>query len=275
MYKTFIFLIRLILGMSLGLLFLVDNTLAVDGVIEINQIRADAGGITFEDTAGFPVTISQSGSYVLTSNLDVPAGTEGIFITTPDVSIDLNGFTIAGNGGDRGHGISSVEAGLNGRITLRNGVVRSMGNYGIYVGDQSLVEGIHAYDNGGVGINAGLGSTVSGNTARLNGYDGINTGPGSTVSRNTAQLNGYDGIYTSLGSTVSENTVYNNGGDGIFVSDGSTVSGNTVQGNDGYGLNLGNSSGYKGNVITGNTNGTVSGGIKMGTNVCGTDTTCP
>ena len=39
---------------------------AVDGVIEINQHRALAGGVTAGDTAGFPVTLSQRGSYRLT-----------------------------------------------------------------------------------------------------------------------------------------------------------------------------------------------------------------
>jgi hypothetical protein len=35
---------------------------AVDGVIEINQARVLAGGITPADTPGFPVTIGTSGS---------------------------------------------------------------------------------------------------------------------------------------------------------------------------------------------------------------------
>lgn len=40
-----------------------------DGVILINQSRALAGGVTSGDTPGFPVTISQAGSYPLTGNL--------------------------------------------------------------------------------------------------------------------------------------------------------------------------------------------------------------
>ena len=47
---------------------------ASDGVIEINQARALQGGVTEGDTPGFPVTISQSGSYRLTGNLTVPGG---------------------------------------------------------------------------------------------------------------------------------------------------------------------------------------------------------
>jgi len=71
---------------------------ATDGVIEINQTRAIAGGITAGDNPGFPITISQSGSYRLTSNLTVPTGVEGIRITANGVSLDLNGFTIIGPG---------------------------------------------------------------------------------------------------------------------------------------------------------------------------------
>src|SRR5438046_162421 len=39
---------------------------ASDGVVEINQARALAGGVTRGDAPGFPVTISQPGSYRLT-----------------------------------------------------------------------------------------------------------------------------------------------------------------------------------------------------------------
>jgi hypothetical protein len=46
---------------------------AVDGVIEINQSRALAGGVTPGDAPGFPVTISARGSYRLTGNLDLTA----------------------------------------------------------------------------------------------------------------------------------------------------------------------------------------------------------
>ena len=47
---------------------------------------------------GFPVTLSRSGSYVLSSNLIAPADKTGIVIAANDVTIDLNGFKIAGSG---------------------------------------------------------------------------------------------------------------------------------------------------------------------------------
>src|SRR5947208_13936545 len=70
---------------------------AVDGVVLINQSAALAGNVTPGDTPGFPVTISVSGSYRLSGNLTVPdANTTAIQITADDVTIDLNGFAIAG-----------------------------------------------------------------------------------------------------------------------------------------------------------------------------------
>ena len=41
--------------------------LASDGVIEINQAKALAGGVTAFDGPGFPVTVTAPGSYILTS----------------------------------------------------------------------------------------------------------------------------------------------------------------------------------------------------------------
>ena len=78
-----------------GLLATMSSSLyAVDGVVLIDQNHALAGNITPGDTPGFPVTISQPGSYKLSSNLTVPdADTTAIQITSNNVTLDLNGFT--------------------------------------------------------------------------------------------------------------------------------------------------------------------------------------
>src|SRR5690348_7192989 len=73
---------------------------AADGVILIDQAAALAGSVTPGDAPGFPVTLSQPGSYRLSGNLTVPdADTTAIQITADSVTLDLNGFTIAGPGG--------------------------------------------------------------------------------------------------------------------------------------------------------------------------------
>src|ERR1700760_2943950 len=74
-----------------------SSVYAVDGVVLIDQSHALAGNITPGDSPGFPVTISQPGSYRLTGNLTVPdANTTAIQITADGVTIDLNGFSIIG-----------------------------------------------------------------------------------------------------------------------------------------------------------------------------------
>src|SRR5438128_5729077 len=71
------------------------NIYAVDGVVLIDQNRALAGSVTFGDAPGFPVTLSQPGSYRLSGNLTVPdANTTAIEVTANNVTIDLNGFSI-------------------------------------------------------------------------------------------------------------------------------------------------------------------------------------
>jgi hypothetical protein len=55
-----------------------------------------AGNVTPGDAPGFPVTITQPGSYRLSSNLTAPPAANGIEITVSNVTIDLNGFTVLG-----------------------------------------------------------------------------------------------------------------------------------------------------------------------------------
>ena len=69
---------------------------AVDGVVLIDQARAVAGNITPGDAPGFPVSITRAGSYKLAGNLLAPEGVNGIEISSSNVTLDLNGFTLAG-----------------------------------------------------------------------------------------------------------------------------------------------------------------------------------
>src|SRR5438270_9518468 len=58
---------------------------------------AFAGNVTPGDTPGFPVTISQPGSYRLSGNLTVPdANTTAISVTDNNITIDSQGFSILG-----------------------------------------------------------------------------------------------------------------------------------------------------------------------------------
>ena len=84
---------------ALLLLALAGPALATDGVAEINHTCAAQTGCFSGDSAGYPVTITQPGSYRLTSNLIVPdENTSGILVSTSDVGIDLNNFAIIRSG---------------------------------------------------------------------------------------------------------------------------------------------------------------------------------
>jgi hypothetical protein len=243
------------------------TALAVDGQIAITQAKAMAGNVTPGDAPGFPVTISQPGSYVLSGNLTVPdANTDVIQIDASHVTLDLNGFAILGptdcpanvdtshpcTGTGSGVGISSSRQ-FN--ITIRNGTVQGMGRYGIGLfGDSHVVEYIHAKSNGASGIV--IFATV------LNG-----DGP-SIAQHNTAQRNGQGGIAVDSG-LVSHNVVSGNL-TGILVQLG-VVSSNVVTFN-GQGLLLGGNlsqASYIGNTMSFNQFGNVLGGRNLGQNLCG------
>jgi parallel beta-helix repeat protein len=246
----------MIVGLVLGL---VGSAHAVDGVIEINQARVTAGGVTPGDTPGFPVTLSEPGSYRLTGNLVMPdTNTTGIEITASHITIDLNGFGILGpvicsgrpincSATGSGRGISSSSGTSN--IEVINGIVRGMGGHGIdlITSNNAHVERVRITSNGSGGILAGDGSTVTGNTANFNRGNGIFT-LSSTVTGNTASFNGLTGILISRNSILTGNTASFNGFDGIFVGDGNTVVGNTASFNNNRGIFAG-----AGNTVTGNT----------------------
>jgi hypothetical protein len=195
---------------------------AVDGVVLINQNAALAGSVTPGDTPGFPVTISVSGSYRLSGNLVVPdSGTTAILVTTNDVTIDLNGFSIIGPTicvgfpvacSPLGSGIG-VDSGFNGNIKVLNGNIRGMG-LAVFLGSDTVAERIHAVSNGGSGIFADVVTSCS---ATHNGGTGIQA---ASVTNSTADFNNDSGIIATRLAT--NNTAHNNGSAGILASCPST-----------------------------------------------------
>ena len=72
------------------------------------------------------VTLSQSGSYYLTTNLVTSStNTDCITISASDVTLDLNGFTIIGTGGTNSSadGVSYSGGGAR-NVTICNGTIR-------------------------------------------------------------------------------------------------------------------------------------------------------
>ena len=118
---------RAILGVMLGLMTVVPAVYGVDGVVLIDQNRALAGNVTPGDAPGFPVTISLPGSYKLSGNLTVPSTVRGIDITVPNVSIDLNGFSITTpfpqSQTSPSRGIFYNASAIPANIAIRNGII--------------------------------------------------------------------------------------------------------------------------------------------------------
>lgn len=190
--------------------------------VTIDQNKALAGNVTAGDGAGFPITLSQSGSYKLTSNLVVPVGAKGIVITAPNVTLDLNGFTLAGPSactrdtktkavactyldGDT-HGI---DASATVGTAVRNGTVKGFAGYGILTGLTDRYEALRLTENwAGMGV-FNLGVLISFSTFDTNSTRGLLLIRG-LISNSRIIMNGGDGIVGSSSTLVSECTVASN-----------------------------------------------------------------
>jgi len=214
-----------------------------------------------------PRTITSSGSYYLTKDLQTTSGSQNAIVVDADnVTIDLMGFSLIGRGAGDGCGIF-----MNGRdnVEIRNGTVRNFGSDGIreaknpteespsfgyahrvisiralfnkgdgieLCGIGHLVRDCSAMSNGVDGIYVGALSTVTGNITSLNAAHGIELTDGCAASSNTSVANQLNGIWTWNGCSVMSNTLYGNGC-GIYVSEkGSFVKGNTLRNNLAYNI---------------------------------------
>ena len=135
---------------------------ADDGVVKISQ-ECVADGCFPGDTPGFPVQITEPGSYRLASNLLVATpNTTGVRIAADGVSFDLGGFGIAGTFGcdtsggfpftcdpnGTGFGVQAVgPAGntfLDG-IAIRNGTIAGFDLAAVFVNGVGRIEDLAVY----------------------------------------------------------------------------------------------------------------------------------
>jgi parallel beta-helix repeat protein len=186
------------------LLGMASQASAADGRIAINQSKAQAGKITPGDAAGFPVTLTRSGSYLLTSNLTISDNQDGIVIAANGVTIDLNGFRITGTG--LGTGIHDNNVSRKG-ITIRNGTISNFNlAVRIFASTENVVQGMRTFDNYDGGMGVGSNSLVSGNIVSDSGYVGIVVGDYSLVTGNIASGFATEGITVHCPSSVIGNT---------------------------------------------------------------------
>ncbi len=241
---------------------------ATDGVLEINQVKLDAAGGTY--------VISQPGSYRLTSNLtQTNASADVIQVTASNVTIDLNGFSIAGsttctfvtasssvvcNPPGPGVGINFVVQGLAVNGVVRNGSVKRIGS--------ACIKGAHLVEDV-LAESCGQGAGVSADVVRRVQVSFSGVGRAIVADHaidSVASGNGGVGIEgsTEVVGCRSENNV----GDGIYVSGAGTVRNSSSAGNLGHGIRVGGGL-VSGNIIESNKGAGIMSGISQLTSVIG------
>jgi hypothetical protein len=184
------------------------------GVITIDQAKAEAGGVTPGDAPGFPVTISQPGSYRLMGNLSVAdMAATAIFITSPGVTLDLNGFELRGPNLCTGIGVAMT--------CSADPLGNSARGYGVLVQTPADAPANVVIQNGSV---TGFASTG------IRGFDGGHEG--YSLHRVRVSHSGYAGVISA--AAVTDSVIDRNRTLGIFRSLG--VVGNTVTRNGGSGI---------------------------------------
>lgn len=161
--------------------------------------------------------ITQPGSYYLTSNISIPAGNNwGIEIAANGVTLDLNGFTINGNGNNVGGIILSGTLVFEPKgVTIRNGTITNITTSGITPGE---------FPNGAQGMtveNVRV-LNVSSTNGGVNGVAGIYLGRGGSAI-NCYVANAPTGITTSFSSRVVNSTVEFCTFSGFDIAGGSVV----------------------------------------------------
>jgi len=183
------------------------------------------GPVLFNNQSiSLPFTISQPGTYILTSGFQGIAVSNGITISSSNVTLDLGGYEIIGVPGSLS-GITSFGTVEN--IEIRNGIVRSWAGNGIDIAQakNSRIIGVRAFNNTGIGILVGPGSHIKDCVATMNQNDGFFAGNGSIVTDCTAYLNFDDGFTSNPGVTFRGTSSSLNNSAGYRVLSGCTFLG--------------------------------------------------
>lgn len=188
-----------------------------------------------------PYTISAPGFYYLGGDLSTTGN--GITVNANNVTIDLMGFSLVGNGTD---GMRGIEISGRSNVEIRNGTVRNFdgGIYSIMNGNNCRIINIRANSNVGTGIKlVGSNHLVQNcNCSNNPGGSGIwQSGYGTMITGNVCNGNSGHGIECTSGGNLIGNVVYGNSGKGfnlsLATSDYYVIDRNTVYQNTGGGIN--------------------------------------
>ncbi len=247
------------------------------GALEINN-DCVAVGCFSGDAAGYPVTITRPGSYVLTSDLSAPGNNtvDAVQIQASAVDFDLNGHSIDGGGTCTGTPVTACSGSL-GRdgvyanadyvtplaVHIHNGSIHGFASDGIHVvaGDGTLIEHVSSYENGAAGLSMGGTASVE-PTARIrdsafsrnkgSGVDGVAFAATMVITGSTAAGNGTFGVEGISRTVLTDDGIIDNLNGGAFSTSLLIVGRNAFVGNNSGGTQYG-------------TNGQ---GFAIGVNVC-------
>ena len=210
--------------------------------------------------------ITQPGSYYLTANLLGQTGKSGIEIASSNVTIDLNGFTLDGQGDATTlSGIVFTALGTHNNITIRNGAVVGWGGSGIFMTQTGLfgkrIERVITRGNLSSGIFVGSDSAVNDCMAISNGGSGMSVSTNAVVTNCVAVGNTNVGIAAGSGVTITNCTSRDNGTHGFETSGHAVFAHCAATSNDARGFSIGS----KSIVSSCSSSDNVQDGITVGT----------
>jgi hypothetical protein len=228
--------------------------LVVAALLSCAAGAASAQTLLGKNAPVFPIVIDQPGSYKLAANLVVAANNvRAINVTAPNVTIDLNGFSIVGPNTCSfttktcTQPFNAVAAGIQStgaNTTVMNGVVAGFA----YVG-------VHLNARGGA-----LRNLVLEHNAGAGAY--LLDGRAESV---TAQFNGH-GLLSVSGLVVNSHSTRNFG---FGFQIGSTMLiGSSAIGNGGFGVMGTSSAGVRESIFSGNGSQAIANAASMGNNLC-------
>jgi hypothetical protein len=166
-----------------------------------------------------PFTISAPGSYFLATNL-ISSG-NGVVITASSVTLDLNGFELAGSAG------STVGVNVSGsrtNICIRNGTVRGWNSDGLNLSNAIavIVSDLRVFRNAGNGMVLGTAAVINSCVSTYNALEGIVTGDAANI-RGCVVYHNNVGILCGNGCQVRDTVTFSNFNYGIYLGVNGTV----------------------------------------------------
>ncbi len=224
----------------------------------LQQVEPRIDVATLPGSATADHTISQSGSYFLSSNLDGSSGKDAIEITAPGVNLDLNGFVLTGLAPRVAIRV------LADYVSVRNGTIGagSIITTGDFLSCEQLLFAGNNLSGGnrlrvekclfdfGSNLTGGSGCTVA--DCKLATGSKINLGAQATIDRCTVFGASGVGVQTGAGAIITKTQVTSSNGSGFVTGTGGTLTDCMAIGNTGDGFDAGAATSMKGCVANGN-----------------------